>query len=68
MDALLWEVAYLAIFGFTDFTTIGLQSTTDALHQGGLARAVVASKGNTLLGHNREGEVLKDDPGAEFDA
>ena len=68
MDAFLWEVAYLAVFGFADFTTIGFQCTTDAFHQGGLARAVMTSKGDTLLGHDGEGEVFEDDSGAELDA
>ena len=68
MDTFLGEVSYFTIFRFADFTTIGFERTTDAFHQGGLARAVMTCKGDTLLRHDGEGEVFEDDSGAKFDA
>ena len=68
MDPFLGEVADAVVLGLVDFSAIWLKGPTDALHEGGLARAIVAGEGDALLVSDGEGEVLENDAGAKFDA
>lgn len=68
MDALLREVTDAGILWFGDFAAVGLEDSTDALHQGGLSGAIVSGKGNALLFSDGKGEIFKDHAWTEFHA
>ena len=60
MDALLGQIAHLGVPGLDDGPGIRFIKPGDALHQRGLARAVMARQGNSFPILNREGKVIKE--------
>ena len=66
VNSFLRQVTDGAVLGFSDFSTTGLDDAGDALHQGGFPRSVMAGEGNTLLWHDGECQVLKENSGPEF--
>ena len=68
VDPFLREVADAVVLGLVDFAAVGEQGAADALHEGGLAGAVVAGKGNAFRVPNGEGQIFEDDTGSKFNA
>lgn len=68
MDSFLGEIANAMVFWLGDFAGILLENATDALHESGLACAIVPGKGNALLFADGKSEILKDHAGSEFHA
>lgn len=68
MDAFLGEIADAVVLGLVDFAPVGLEGSADALHEGGLAGAVVAGEGNAFLISYGEGEVFENDTRSKFNA
>ncbi len=68
MDAFLREVADAVVLGLVDFSAIGEECSADALHESGLACAIVAGEGDALLVSDGESEVFKNDTRAKFHA
>ena len=68
VDAFLGEVADAVVLGLVDFSAIGKKGTADALHESGLACAIVTGEGDALLVSDGEGEVFENDTRAKFDA
>lgn len=56
------------VLRLVDLAAIRLKRTADALHQGGLAGAIMTSEGNALGVTDGKGEVFEDDTGSKFNA
>ena len=68
VDAFLRQVADAGALGRADLPAAGRLDAGDALHQRGLARAVVAGEGDALARLHGERQVVEEHARAEFDA
>ena len=68
MDALLGQIAHLGVPGLDDGAGIRLIQAGHALHQRGLARAVMPRQGNSFPILHREGKIIEQDARAVLHA
>ena len=68
MDAFLREVANAVVLGLVDFAAVLLEDAAEALHEGGLAGAVVPGEGDAFFVPDGEGEIFEDDTRSKFNA